>query len=406
MNPKHYSLKKSFKIYALIMSAEENFFFIGKTTSPRVSAAYSRHICGRIAATKGYFDLDDGRPELYLLEELSLTTADAYKRVLAWINVFMANGYTSLNHFASQSQAKNPFQETAAFIEELTCMGPLSEILERTFVARPTDADSRPFRKLEGADEIIQMNVRMKKNDKARFSAFCKRLHLNQRKGFSLLLDSAEEKESTLHLDALIGSYQDEIRRLKAKQEALQSKLQTLTEDPKELLKKQMSFLKPGINEYLQLLLPEKNNHVPLAPVSYRQHKKSNAAPCGYPSSEGFMVIKLEELFWGISRKRALFVVGTDSQGTRYRFRYYPSKDFLGFSLKDSPYAYSGSSWYVGYQRAADGAMNLMLAFPLCAAEDFISALSDSKFQTVQDLALPHLPPLDDQIIHAASKHR
>jgi len=98
MNANHYKKQKLFKIYAILLSAEDNFCFIGKTASPRLSAAYHRHRRGEIAATAGWFSEENEIPKLYLLEEVNTSTALAYKRVLAWIHLFMSNGYSVINH--------------------------------------------------------------------------------------------------------------------------------------------------------------------------------------------------------------------------------------------------------------------------------------------------------------------
>jgi hypothetical protein len=367
MNKKHYAEQKRYKIFALLLSAEEEFCFIGKTSSPRLSAIYSNHICGRVGATKGYFDLDNERPRLYLLEELTLTTAEAYKHVLAWIHIFSSNGYASINHEGQNIQAKNPLPDTTVIIQGLNAE-PLEKILQRTFIARPADANSPPMPKeISESQETAQMNVRMKKSDKQRFLAFCDRLHLNQKEGFSILLDHAETEATTVHLDTILEEKARRILELEDKNRALQSKLSTLTADPKERFKKEFSFFKKGIENYLLALFPQSEQGIPMKPLLYRRFMKQKdpAITYRYPDSDGFMRITLEGLLWGLSRKRALFIVGQCENGTYIRLRYYPKDDFLGYPLKESPYAFEGSRWYVGYKRAADGAMNLVAAFPL-----------------------------------------
>lgn len=400
MNSKHYTEKKRFKIFALLLSAEEEFFFIGKTSSPRLSAIYSNHIRGRVGATKGYFDLDDERPRLYLLEELTLTTAEAYKHVLAWIHIFSSNGYASLNHEGQNVQAKYPHPDTTVIIQGINAE-PLEKILQRTFIARPADANGPPMPKeIPESRETAQMNVRMKKMDKQRFLAFCDRLHLNQKEGFSILLDRTEKETANAHLEVILREKDQRILELEDKNRALRSKLSTLTADPKEWFKKEFSFFKEGIENYLFALFPQREHGIPMKPLSYRHFmkRKDPAITYRYPDSDGFMCITLEGILWGLSRRRALFIVGKGEDGAHFRFRYYPKADFLGYPLKGSPYAFEGARWYLGYKRAKDGAMNLVAAFPLSAINTENQVPVGRLHENADSLKKPSL---DEQIFSA-----
>ena len=94
---RHHTEIRQFRIFALVLGEE---IFVGKTTSPRISAVYSRHRCGTVAATRGILDQGE-RPALHILEQLECTGADAYRHVLAWIHLFEQAGFCSINHVAT-----------------------------------------------------------------------------------------------------------------------------------------------------------------------------------------------------------------------------------------------------------------------------------------------------------------
>ena len=82
MNSKHYTELKSFRIYALVLPSEE-IAYIGKTSGKRLSAVFSNHVCGKVAATSPYFGkMPDQYPALHLLETIHTSTAEAYRHVL------------------------------------------------------------------------------------------------------------------------------------------------------------------------------------------------------------------------------------------------------------------------------------------------------------------------------------
>lgn len=107
MKSGNYNDVRQYTIYALTLDSKNGtrFVYLGKTTSPRLSAIYSRHICGNVEATNDYFDKDDNRPMLHKLEVLSCSAPEAYKHVLAWVHFFFNNSCIVLNHDSLISQA-------------------------------------------------------------------------------------------------------------------------------------------------------------------------------------------------------------------------------------------------------------------------------------------------------------
>lgn len=375
MNRENYTQEKHYTIYALILYAEENFVYIGKTTSPRISAVYSRHICGGVAATDGYLNTGEA-PKLYILEQLQATNAAAYKHIVAWTHIFQQNGYAAINHDATLEQSFHLLPETQAIVDSHSAE-PLAAILTRTYIPRPADANRKPappapeILEETPPPEIIQMNIRINKPDKQLFDTFCQKRKLNQREGFSLLLDAAMESESSIHFSRLLEERQKTISSLEKENQKLRKKLSIQSgKEPapaEATARSRLAFQQTCISNYLKLLFPDAPSQTPLKEYNYRRYLRD--LPCGisydYPKEDGFLLFFPEAILWGNSLHRACFVIGHDPEGNRYKLRCYPKKHFLGQSFRDNPRACEGSRWYVAFQRAADGAMDLTAALPL-----------------------------------------
>lgn len=70
---KHHNEVRTCRIYALIL---HDNVFVGKTTTRRMSAVYSRHRTGRVKATEGTMDQEE-KTTIHILESLTSTGADA-----------------------------------------------------------------------------------------------------------------------------------------------------------------------------------------------------------------------------------------------------------------------------------------------------------------------------------------
>lgn len=136
-----YKETKHYTIYALLSKVEDDYLYVGKTTNARVSAVYSWHICGHCAATDCYFSKEE-RPDLHILDEGNMTGAQAYQTVVAWVNVFQKAGYVLINHEGTLAHAELPNEETRLIIQSIISE-PLDDVLKRTYVARPVEADRK-----------------------------------------------------------------------------------------------------------------------------------------------------------------------------------------------------------------------------------------------------------------------
>lgn len=367
MNSKHYTVQKSFRVYALVLPGEE-IAYIGKTAGKRLSAVFSNHVCGKVAATSPYFGKTENQfPELHLLETIHTSTAEAYRHVLCWIHRFQSNGYQVINHSGSLAQASQLLPATQSILQTLP-EDDLDVLLARTKLVHPTDADQKPASaQTDVAEKIERLNIRLSIHDKARFTQLSTQLHYGQRDAFRFLLDIAEQKDR--EITQFARYVQKDMRSLEKENAHLAkqlSRLQNRTSPEFQrlsALQAHQDFCQHGIREYIQTYYPMPSGGTPLPTTSYRKFMRS--LPPGkeylYPDEDGFLLFFPEALLYGT--RTALFVVGS-AQGKRYNLRIYNKPSNIGFSLK-SPYGTIGSRWYLGFRRANDGAMDLTVALPL-----------------------------------------
>lgn len=362
MRDAFYTDQKQFTIYALVNPVEGPYVFIGKTSSPRISAVYSRHRCGDVSATSGYCDLKDEVPELYVLERVRATEAIAYRRVLAWLRYFLDEGYYAMNHEGTDFQAQNLYPETDAIYQEIR-KKPLKTILKDTYVARPADANLPVEKKpvlFATREKTVQMNVRINRSDKLRFERHCRSRGLNQRQGFALLLETNGERRI----------YQEQAQKI----ERLQSerdKLRRIVDDleghgPKEgSAQAYLALLLPGLKGYYDALCPSLDPANPVPRISLAEFKRKHLDErqyC-YPEEEGFYRVLPVAATWG--RKHAWFVMCQGENGEKYRLRTYPREDYVGYSFRGALPVGLGTPWLVGIRRAKGGVMEIMAALPL-----------------------------------------
>lgn len=371
MDQKHYTQIRQYRIYALLVRAEENFVYVGKTTAQRISGVYSRHRTGAVKATACYFDQEEA-PELYLLETCNITGSEAYRRTVAWCHLFLQAGYASINHDGTIFQARNLLPETRAIVESLM-QEPLEEILRKAYLSHLSDGNLMPEKKaaVEIPQKTIQMNIRIGTRDKERFDRFCQAAGVNQREGFSVLLDQITDSADFPAMARMLKNREEKMEQLKQEISRYQAKLEDQTSSGKSqkeaLLERKLEFTRTGIHEYLQNLFPEGGGKASLPETFWRKYMRNlpeHERPV-YPETEGFLALQPEIIVWGNSLHRPCFLVGKGEDGKRYLFRCYPRADFVGFPIRESCYAKPGIFWYVGCQKSRDGAMELMAAFPL-----------------------------------------
>lgn len=348
----HHTEIRNYRIFALVLG---NDIFVGKTASPRMSAVYSRHRCGDVAATRGYLDQEEC-PSLHILERLECTGAEAYRHVLAYVRWFEEAGYCSINHMGTAVASEELYPATEAIFRALPRES-AGAFLSRTHVPKPADANEKPAKPMAifpKKEKSVQMNLRMTSKDKQAFDRFCKQYHLRAREAVRLLLDQAADAD---HYQKQLLSTQTALR-MENEQFTKQLALGNVAPQEKKATA-YLQFVKSGLREYLQYFHPQEHRE-PLPAFPYKRFRKDLKIRYEYPRSEGFFLLITEAILWG--RHHARFVVGRGSGGEYLKLRFYPKPMLLPAAIWDYP---SGTRWWVGCQMAADGAMELTAAFPL-----------------------------------------
>lgn len=362
MQQAFYNEKKHMTIYALVNRAEGPYVYVGKTSSPRISAVYSHHRCGDIAATSGYCDLPEKVPELYILERIWATGAVAYRHTLAWLRYFLDEGYYAVNHEGTELHARTLQTETEAIYLEIR-KKPLKTILDQTYIARPADANLPSEKKpqfFRQEEKTVQMNVRINRSDKLRFDKYCRSRGLNQRQGFALLLETDGERR-------IYQEQAQKIERLQAERDKLRWTVDDLEgHGPKEgSAQAYLALLLPGLKGYYDALCPSLDpaNPVPRMSLAEFKRKHLDERQYRYPEEEGFYRVLPVAATWG--RKHAWFVMCQGENGEKYRLRTYPREDYVGYSFRGALPVGLGTPWLVGIRRAKGGVMEIMAALPL-----------------------------------------
>ena len=77
------------------------------------------------------------------------------------------------------------------------------------------------------------------------------------------------------------------------------------------------------------------------------------------------MVFRPEYILWGQSSTPVCFILGVGEDDVPCKLRYYDKHYYVGPRITDKAYGYQGSTWIVGFEQAADGAMDIILSLPL-----------------------------------------
>jgi len=180
-NEKYYT-QKQIVIYAILFPA--NQIYVGKTLKHAVKNHYKDHYILRNSLTKTLFAEAKSNalaPQMYLLEDLETTEAEAYKHCIVWNKYFIEKHFDCIAHAATREYAENLFEDAQKIYEQIRTI-PLEEILceEKILVSsvreyRKKNADKNP-------DDYAFIGFRVSKEDaeKIRLSAESKQRNISE----------------------------------------------------------------------------------------------------------------------------------------------------------------------------------------------------------------------------------
>lgn len=359
-------------VFALV---RDNEVYVGKTRGTRISAVFSRHRCGDHTTTRQHFAKPKPQPGLHILYRGEMPAFVAYKYTLAFIRLFREAGYHSLNAPHTIARSDDLKDDTQNIFKEIKTDN-IAILLQSTRVEKVTDADmpkETDAGESQGETQSCQLTIRLTATEKEQFQQLSATLNLTQREVLLYLFAKCNQTdpvfldlEGDLYLRVLIDSYREENQRLKNQNIELKKKLSLLRVDIKNKLARvnaHMRALQKGIREYFQLLESTSKIPVDLEVDYYEDFPNKNLYQ--YPEDEGFYIFRPQEILRSKGRWGAIFLVGIGDNNRLYRFRYYKKSYYAGENIANSSFAKRGSVWLVGCERAADGAMDIVYAFPL-----------------------------------------
>lgn len=373
-----------FYIYAVI-DIPGKMVFIKESVNPDRTSILSEHRKGKIDCTDWEFE---GKTylEFIILDIVHCKPNEALKHILAWGHFFQNLKFEVLMPEYRLDMMEDLKDDTIELYTQKCEPYTLDEILTRS-VPIPEIEISTPTIE-EIGNKLTQLNVRVMPDVIDAFREFCTKCNATQSQGLSILLDLA----GCSNTDA----YANSINRLKQQNQVLKNKIET---DCKEL-KCDKDKYRNKYNEFAKVL-SDVVNHSTKGLNTNTVHP-DHISPCKfkdgqlyhefdsyeYPTEAGAIEITLQDIVRNKSNQRyPLFLLVTDQQGRRLKFRYYPRHNFAGLAPHHVGFAFTGSKWIYGYTLSGDGAVDLVTSIPIKNQNEFIFT-NDSESTTFEEKLL------------------
>lgn len=370
--------EKTYTIVALVCGNE---VFIGKTASRRISALYHRHCRGEMFATRHWAELGV-KPRLHVLFRDEMKDYEAYRKIVAYVYYFGTAGFEVLNSLRTIKNADSLHSETQRLVDEIQ-KEPSDQLLARTLITKPSAADIRYTTEekicLTPADQ--KLTIRLSEWEKNRFDELAESLHLSQRQTIQYLISKKNMHDGIFppwdedfYVRAMMGALREENEKLRTENEKLE--VYRKSEKP------HFDDLRTALSLYFGIL--ESANPISLSIERGRYKNYPNVQEYRYPDQPGLFLVRPTAILTGKGPYAAKFVVALATNGTRLKFRFYPKATFAGVQPNDKKYAVRGSMWLLGCEKAMDGAMDLIFAFPLDVR--YANYATKTSNSTAQDL--------------------
>lgn len=392
-----------YRIFALITSDE--IVYVGKTKGQSMSAVYRSHTKGKCYCTRNTIGQAGDNTQLFILSDIDACTSAAYRYVVAWTHIFLMAGYQVVNQPGVIDDAEDLYSETVRLVSELLT-DPLEEILQRTLLERPSDADlpkETCETELEAnggvqtKEETVQLCVRLSENEKQTFNRFAEKMELTQRDALVYLLRKYERplfgSEDWLADQRTLKAQKQAEKKIKNLQEELsmtKEKLeQALNANPENLAPKMTARYK-NVQDLVQLFFemkaPAKGVAPELPKLNYKKFVRSlpSSVRYEYPEGEGVYVFYPEVILYGDARPPVIFWLGRMDDGSLRKLRVYEKWEFVGVSPMHGRFSVQGMAWLVSVRWSSDGAMDLIAALPLGVKASSNEKTADKKTPLAQ----------------------
>lgn len=372
--------RKEYKIF-FVMDEKARVVFVGKSAANDLQPILRKFVYQETEdAVRAFGKL--AQPELVLIERLAFfcTRGEAEVHLKVWCEYFEARGYTvhrSMRYELLRRLTDFDIDRIRHQIFGHTEYAALYGDDTKRHICRKREKEKRsPAQKHTANASRYSVLIRTSSAVVERFRAFCKSTGVTQNDGFAMLLEQADG-------DATGLAYRDLLSRLRCAEEKiseLNAEIVHLKSGEDAQRRKQRNERFRAINQGHRELVREYLHYAPMPRLEggeklfrykfeiFRKHFGTMWDEYAYPEETGTEVIILRKFVYGRTDGIA-FILGRNTQGDQIKLRYYLHRDnYCGVPIWSGEYVREGTPWLVGWTKAADGAADLIGAFPLSTA--------------------------------------
>ena len=354
--------------------------FIGKSTDSRINSVKWRHQRGENACTRAHFTREIAPDlELRILTTLHTDHREAHRFVIAFIRFFLENGYIVLNSDGMVQEALSLYPATNRVLQKLQNT-PLSVWLgEEDTVADPNTTRATAITSFRNQKEEHSMasecfSTRLYPNEAAFIQQIMDDLQITKHQIMAIFLDTYQHRDEESpdwtcadYVKIFMQPLRDRISTQQAEIDSLKAQISQLKQQQEKQLTNRENLSRSGMRRFLNYFEPNDSTEQLRSDRFYRDFLTfvSNAREYTYPVNEEFFIFYPAEIFYGSTRSKARFIIGTDDDGKKTLLRFYPKSYYTGMFLTNKIFGLVDSRWLVRAERANDGAMDIIFSFPL-----------------------------------------
>ena len=389
--------KLHYRIYAI--SADDKAY-VGKTTAQRLEPILWRHQRGDIAHTRDHYKRGISNPRIVVLEEIQSDVHTAYRHTIAFIRMFMGDGYKILNSPGMIEDAMDIHALTQAILDDLSHIPLTVRISQESDVTEVPPPESTgtgnppPRKHAPPRDDraTAKLAIHLSPAERERFIELTRATGVTQRQCLMLMIENAQNDDlldpdwsANEYVSLMLGVYKEEIAKLEEQVQKLEAELHAQNAEDRKRNKKRDTSLQQSFFDYFAYYKPESPNSAPLTQGLYTDYLSSTPPEQRhkYPATEDTFVFLPESIFLGKGKYAPLFIVGRDSYHQKILLRFYPKQHWFGLRFNDKIFGQQHSQWLVRCERAKDGAMDVVFSLPLdivprCGNTTSVSAAASS----------------------------
>lgn len=365
---------RPFKIYALI---HQGNVFVGKTQG-EINPVFYRHCRGENPFTAQYFYPKGSKtPTIHILESITCNTHEAYRHIVAWVNIFQDAGYQIINPHGTIDDAYDLHPQTRALVYSLRPFA-FNDFLSETQHKKqgkgiPAATPKQPETKASKKPKE-KITLWATPEEKASFISYAKSLGLTQSQTLRYLMSKvhleeadplfpAWDNDTFMHL--VQESHEQTVKSKDKRIYELETTLRAYIEREKDEAKKLNQCC--AIAQKSLIAFYDLFDSSAMLPLDIERGRYQDFIPKHnymYPRYSGASLVRLQAILLGEGTAPAKFVLGVDQYGCQIKLRYYPSIYFWGISPGNERFSQRNSVWYMAWRKSGDVA-ELVAALPM-----------------------------------------